>query len=532
MRFSATEANENWPEKIGPSGQASIFTESPAVSVHIRKIAKESIISVVGTLCGMLLSYVWMALGTRWLGPKDFGIFVLSQSICGIAVVLATLGMPKALDRYLPQFIAQRQFGEAKSLIRNLGLLALLSGSLTAGLIYVIASQWGSYPLSSALRVMTVSVPFAVVIEIFVYTFSGLKELRYDVWVKRITIPLASVVLGGAIILLRFKLTGWIWAFNISTALGLILAFAFFRSKVWPWLKAVPAGKIHLKAVLLYSFPLSLSGLLAFVLAQLEIIFLGRFSAMENVAVYRLYASLLALCYMVHTSIGRIYKPVFSGIVETPGIRMISQSRQEIYRRIARWSVEINSVALICLILFGNDVVALLFGSRYVTDPVAFRLLILAAFIGFATGPGPETLEAMGHSGIILLAYTVMVAVDASLCALLIPRFHLVGAAIANFSALTLANFFTALWLWWRYGLQPIDAKYTKVVLLSFAVVVGVYLSRISLISHGLALKVFAVFGAYAFGVWILKIYDREDVSLVQVVLAKLGVRRDLSPPS
>ena len=73
---------------------------------HIRKIAKESGIGVFGSLIGTGLSYLATIVGARFLGAGDYGIFVLARTVCEIAFMLAAFGVPKALDRFLPQFVS------------------------------------------------------------------------------------------------------------------------------------------------------------------------------------------------------------------------------------------------------------------------------------------------------------------------------------------------------------------------------------------------------------------------------------------
>ena len=73
-----------------------------AASNWTSKIVKESGIGLAGSVVGTALNYVVLFTVTRFLGPRDFGVFSLAQSIVAVSLIFVLLGTPRALDRFIP----------------------------------------------------------------------------------------------------------------------------------------------------------------------------------------------------------------------------------------------------------------------------------------------------------------------------------------------------------------------------------------------------------------------------------------------
>jgi len=492
---------------------------------HLKKIAKESGIGVIGSLVGTTFSYFITLLGARYFGANDFGVFVLARTICDVAVMFSSAGMPKALDLYVPQFVAHGQLGKVRRLIRVLLLYSLTIGVTISVIVFLIANFFVKGKLGIVLKVMAITVPPTVAIEVLSYVFSGLKELRYEVIVKRIIIPIVFVALAVMVALEHLGLVAWAWALTVSIFAGLTSAVYFFQRKVWPWLKDVPVEGIATSKVVAYFLPLGVSGLILFFLAQINILSLGYYSAPKDVAIFSIYLSLLGFLSMIRTSVGRIYKPILAGMHLSES-EPATMQHKSIYSQVSNWILQVNLLGVMLILLYGNDFLRLLVGSEYVINPLAFQILTISALIDYASGPCFETLEAMGNSRTILLFSFAMLLLSLMLNTLLIPKYGILGAAIAYFIVFTFANILGITAVRRKYNLIPFDRKYTKLLFLFMTLTLAMWWMKINFLIQIVWVNVPILGLLYLLGLTLLKVHDESDREILRIILNRVGINK------
>ena len=481
---------------------------------HIRKIAKESGIGVFGSLIGTGLSYLATIVGARFLGAGDYGIFVLARTVCEVAFMLAAFGVPKALDRFLPQFVSSGQLGKARQLIVTLTRYALISGLLTGVIVFLVGCFIKEGNQGLTISVMAVTIPLILLIELCVYVFSGFKELRYEVIIKRLIIPAVYILLGMAAIKLNFGLIGWVCSYVIANLIGLFFAGYYFQKKIWKWLKKEPPAVVEMDKVGRYFLPLGFSCVILFLISQINILFLGYYSTSKEVAIFSIYLSVLGILSMVRTSIGRIYKPVLAGMVSSHNQSTFKNDFQIIYSRATNWILLINVLGVLLILFYGNEFVKLIVGYQYIRSPLAFQILTISAFIDYASGLGFETLEATGNSRAIMSISLLMLVLSLILNPLLIPAYGILGATISYLIVFSIANILAAILVWKRYGLSPFDGNYFKMLLLFISLCtvvncIGVY--AVNAIIVAILLVVL-----YITGVFLTKTFNDDDLNLLK----------------
>ncbi|MFH1961981.1 MAG: polysaccharide biosynthesis C-terminal domain-containing protein [bacterium] len=493
---------------------------------HIRKIAKESGIGVVGSLIGTGFTYLATILGARFLGASDYGIFVLARTVCNVAFMIASFGMPKAFDRFLPQFISSGQIGKARQLISTLLHFSCISGILIGFTVFLMGNFIVGGKLGLILSVMAITIPLTLFIELCVYVFSGLKELRYEVIVKRIIIPVVYIALGIMVIVFHLGLIGWVWAFILANLVGLIFAIYYFRKKIWSWLKNEPPTDLKMNKVVRYFLPLGLSGMILFLTAQINILFLGYYSTAKDVAIFSIYLSVLGILSMVRTSIGRIYKPVLAGILSSDSQSEAQHNYQTIYNRTYKWILLINLFGIIVILFFGNKLVRLIVGSEYIISPLAFQVLTISALVDYVSGLCFETLEATGKGKSIMIISLLMLLLSLILNPLLIPSYGILGAAIAYLIVFSIANLLAIILVWKQYQLSPFNKRSLRILLLFVSMCLFLQWVNAYVI-NGVLVAIFFV-ALYFVGVFVLRIYDKEDLDILKLIVNRIRVNKIL----
>lgn len=490
------------------------------------KIVKESGIGLAGSLVGAALNYALLLTITRFLTPNDLGVFSLGQSVIAVALIFVLLGTPRALDRFIPHYVALGEPGRAGALIR--GVLRITSGAAAVMVIVLwLSAGWLSRSvfhlpaLSQVLRLMLLTVPLLAWIELVCFSFVGFKELRYGVYVQQLAIPLLKIGLAAVVFSLGFGLKGWVLAYVMALFLAGIFALGLFRRHIGRRLLGEKALAIDLKSVVSYSWPLSINNLLLMVSANLSILLLGYFRSAAEVGVYRVYVYMVVVLVLARTSFARIYKPVASEISQSAPPR----ENEDLYRRVGKWMLMAALFFGVGVALVGRDLIAVLFPESYNVAVPAFITLAAGHMAVAAMGPQDMALEAFGNTRLSMLNGAILLSANLALGLLLVPRLGIMGAALSAALATVMAAAAGLAQVWTLHGLHPFGRRYVMCVVA--AALAGVCVAVVRSLAGppglaGIGVAVLILGGLFVVGLRTLGALDAQDHEVLRRVRARI----------
>lgn len=490
------------------------------------KIVKESGISFLGSLIGMFLGYAWLVIITRFLTPDEFGIFTLAQAIINISLIFVLFGTPKALDRFIPYYNARGEQGKTKMLIQDI-LKVTLVLSIIVGIILFLSSGilsntlFNESALSLMLKIMVLSIPLLTFIRVTSFSFIGFKELRYQVYLQQIALPLLKIILAVVIFALGYGLFGWAWMYILSLGGTVLLAFWFFRKDIVSALSKVTEQSISFKRILSYSWPLSVNSIILIFLGQIDFLFLGAFRSSADVGVYRIYLYLVAILGLVLHSFAQIYKPVVSELVSKDKLEEV----KETYKRVSKWIFNINAFGFLVILLFGPDIVTILFTKSYLVAPVALFVLAAGRFVNSSFGPEGMSLEAFGNTKLSMLNALIMLVTNLGLDFLLIPQYGILGAAIATAISVTVGGLAGLIEIYVLHSLQPFKLEHLKCLAVFLSAGFILYVLQFQLAELNvfwLIGLIMLLAGLYIAGLYFTQSLDTVDYQVLTRIKAKL----------
>jgi O-antigen/teichoic acid export membrane protein len=397
------------------------------------KIVKESGINFSGTFIGKIFGYISLIIITRFLTPSDFGTFTLAVSIINICLIFILFGTPKALDRFIPYFNAVREFGKTKKLIRIVIQITIILSILVAIILFFISKTlaielFNNTQLTLVLKILVIGVPFLTFIRVVSASFIGFKELRYQVYLDKISFPLMRILFALIVLFSGIGLLGWIWFYVLALFLVAFIAFIFFKNNILSKLSNINEQLISFKHIFNYSWPLSINSIILLLLVQINIIILGIFRPSSEVGVYRIYLSLIEFVILGMGSLAAIYKPVFTEFISKKDYDEL----RYIYRRISKWFVGITFLGSLCVFILGKELVIVFFTESYIIAPVALYILALCNAIISLAGPDFMTLEAFGNTKLLMINSIAMLFANVGLAYLLVPSFGIIGVALST----------------------------------------------------------------------------------------------------
>lgn len=495
------------------------------------KIVKESGINFSGSLVGMLLNYALLMIITRFLGPEEYGTFVLAQSIINVSLIFVLFGTPKALDRFIPFYNAAGEQGKIKTLIYGILKLALIL-SLSVGVICFIGSGFLSRflfknpSLPSVLQIMALSLPMLAFLQIVSSAFIGFKELRYQVYIRQLALPLLKVGFGVTVFILGYKLLGWTWAYVFSLVGSSVLAFWFFKRRISCMLSKVNKKAISFREIVSYSWPLSVNNIILIFLGQVGFLFLGYFRPSAEIGVYRIYIYLVSFLGLVLSSFAQIYKPVISELISKGKLEEVGR----IYKRVSKWIFLINSLGFLVTVLFGPPIIKILFTKSYLVAPTALLILAAGSFLNSSFGPEGMTIEAFGNTKLSMLNAVIMLGINLALSYLLIPQYGIIGAAIATASSVTFGGLAGVIEIYLLYHLQPYTLQHLKYIVIAVTAGTAIYAitrSFTSLGVIGLLGFILLLMVMYLIGLYFSRSLDSLDYQVLSRAWARIvGIKR------
>jgi len=375
-----------------------------------------------------LLVVTWMA---RYFGPEKFGLFSFAVAFVALFSSIASLGLSSIVVRDL--------VNKSEGINVTLGTAFFLQivGSGVAICLSVL--------VISVMRPDDVYVKYMVAILSFVmmfkstdvvkYWFESNVRSKYTVWVESsVFVFLAIIKLG--LIFFDAPLIAFVWTVFVEgllMAAGLLIIYSLRVGQLNDWQWEFQRAQVLLKD----SWPLILSGLAVMVYMRIDQVMLGQMLGDEAVGVYTAAVRISEAWYFIPIA---IVASVFPGIIEAKKNqekKLYHKKFQHLYSLMV-----LLALAIALPITFLSDqLVVLLFGNDYIDASIILKIHAwggVFVFLGLVSGKW-YLLEDL--STYLFKRTLVGAVVNLVLNIWLIPKYGLVGAAVATLISFSVAGF-------------------------------------------------------------------------------------------
>lgn len=402
------------------------------------RLLKQATGGFIAKIIAAGLGFVANVLFARYLGPEKFGAYAMTMSSIGILATLATLGLPVLVVRQVAIYTGSEDWGLFKGLVYRSYQWSLLAALfvISTGLLVVefIPANW---QVISVLGLLLL--PLLAMNQIRAAILRGLH------WVVLADVP--DLLLRPVMLLLMIFVTTYLLQIGHSEtwAMGLQLMATLLSFVVGAWL-------------IKRCIPLQSAGAVAQFENRLWITAGITFLGVSIVSVAESQAALLLLGLMAGTKNAGFFQTALQLV--TPlifGLRAVNMSlqskvaaawssgdKQQVQRLVgeaARLGMLVAILVSVVLLVFA-EVLLGLYGNAYVEAATGLRILVLGQLINAASGSCGVVLSMTGHQREVFRGVVLALVVNTTLCLLLIPRWNVVGAAIAASSGLATWNIY------------------------------------------------------------------------------------------
>ncbi|MBI5183459.1 MAG: oligosaccharide flippase family protein, partial [Nitrospinae bacterium] len=349
---------------------------------YLKKIYEGTTIYLLGIISSRLINLISTIIIVRYLlSPREWGILSLSLYIITLVTTIGGAGLPSGTTRFISFYKAQGDDQKVHQTIlctlKITSILGLVFSSVLLLFSEEIATSFNKPKLTSALKILAITILIHNMINILVAIFRGYRDVKVQAIFQSIFPEAIKIILFLFAIILGLGFYGIISIYSIYPLLALVLLIIYSITKLREGGHLVGHYSNHecYKTgieLLKFSIPLLLVLSMWLDLDVLGPIMLGYLVKEEEiVGIYRATWILSKHIPWILTSIIFIYLPVVTELYS----KKRNYEIQEIYSILTKWAFMISFSIFILLFLYSEIILDLFFGKAYISGATALRIL-------------------------------------------------------------------------------------------------------------------------------------------------------------
>lgn len=495
---------------------SSARTEKPTPS----DLARGGAIGLAGSITGSVMGLLLVIVLGNMLGDTGAGVVLQAIAVFTVALAVGRFGMDSTALWLLPR-LREDSPEQVRAAVRLLLLGAAAAGLASAAVLYLTAGliPTDQSSLNQSIRSVAWALPIAATALVALAVSRALGGLRTYALIGNVVLPtsrvLAVLIAAGA----GLSTTGVAAAWAVMLVPALLLALGAVHRQLAFELGSVPrqCPRELPGRVMRFGLLRVVSAVLEQMLLWLDVVLVGLIAGPAAAGVYGAASRLVMAGTVVDTAIRTVVSPWFSRAVH----RKDTAGLADIFRTATTWLVLFGTPIHLLLACFAPLPLSLV-GPEFASGASVVTILCIGAIVTFLAGNVHSLLVMSGRSGLAATNKAIAVAVNLGLVAILVPRWGIVGAAIA-WSAATMLDAALAgtqvrstlhQSVWSAAAFRPLTAGLITVGLPAL-------LCRVLLGATWTSLAVALAVGAAAFIVWI-----RRDAQAFQIAALTSIIRR------
>jgi len=386
----------------------------------------------------IILGLISMMIAVRNITIDEYGAYVLLIIILTFLTEFTSIGMTLSIPRYLASSHDQTY----KQTLQNTVLYFRLFVIVVVDFLFLI-----SHPLlvgflgDSPLLDLFVYWPLLFGLSSLSHLLNAILRGRFDFAslgvIEFVTNVIELLVLGIAIFVFHHGLDGLIYAKIISSALYVVMGYlkSHFRHN---WNMDMPV----LKELLRFGFPLQMQYLLDFSFNRMDTMIIGSFLGTAGIAYYEIARKIPDSLMQTYPVFVSVYFPISANMYASETKKKTEKLMNTSMRLLAFLTV----FGTLVTVVFGRDIIRLLFSETYLPSYFTFVLLMVGLTLKVTENTLGYSLVAIGESNKPLIVNAVRAVFSLAGNVIFLPLAGFVSAAFvsvaSNLVAIPLDAFF------------------------------------------------------------------------------------------
>ena len=398
-------------------------------------VTKNTFWLTISNFGGRLLRAIIVIYAARTLGTEEWGVFSYALTVAAMLTIFVDFGVGPLLTRESSKFandpIRRKQIISTSFYLRIV-LLVISTLLVIYGTPYVTTIE-AAIPL---LPIMAVIMILDSTRDFFVSIARSLERMEWEAFLSILTN--ASVVLIG-IALLQISASAEFMAYGYAFGIGVgtIATIYLLRKELSGMFTHFDFKYVRL--MFTAAIPFAISAILAGIMVNTDILFIGFFRSAEEVGLYSAILRIIQMLYILPGIIATSSFPLFARLAykDDPKLRLILE-------KIIGTMFLIAMPLAIGGALAAGPLTELIYGKAYLPATASFQVLLLTLIINFPMAILTNFIFAYNKQKSLIVFSTLGALSNVFLNFLFIPTFGILGSAWATFGAQAISN--TYLW--------------------------------------------------------------------------------------
>ncbi len=386
-------------------------------------------VQVLGRASALLLSIVL----ARMLQPEQFGYYSYIISLLSIFSIPVVTGLPNLIIREVARYNADNEINKINGIVRWSEKYIYICFLILASVFLFFMGLDFSYGILAfiSLSILLRGITFKNAALLNVFGFVTLSQAF-----NQLLPGIIQVVLLVAFFLINKSI-------NIEVSLVLYVVSLVVTSFIL-WIvkrkkitiekdsNSVSQSKYWLKALV----PFSMVGIVYTLNTELSIVIVNHLADPDSVAFIKIALQLSLIVSFGLTAIDTVLRPEVARNYQLNR----KDETQKLINKSLMISIAVSLPVLIVLILFGKDIISLLYGEQY-RD--VYSLLVVLCFgnlVNAMTGSVSLVLNMTGNEKYCLMIASFSLLLNVILMTILVPVYGIIGAAWAIVVSVAISN--------------------------------------------------------------------------------------------
>lgn len=492
----------------------------------VNRLAVGASVSLFGVVLGRGLEFFKQVALARLLGLEAFGLYALGWNLLRSIGILLPLGLQNGVLHFGARYWRQDDGALRSILVRTIVVSFVIGCGVMLVLFvaapWLIADVFNEPEFVTPFRIFTLMLPFMGALRVAANATRISQRMQFSVAAEEIAQSTLNIILFALLYLLGWQLMGAIVSTVLSYIAALGLALYFVRRLFQEAFRAPSRSAVTPRQMAAFSVPTSLADISGVIISRADRIFLGLYWPSADVGIYQAAAQISIIMAAILSAFNMILMPMIADQFHKKDMRQL----EELYRVNTKWGIYCVTPLVLVIAFAAGDVMQVTFGTAYVTGAATLLILTVGQFINIATGATGTILIMTGHQTAWFRLSLVVLVANLALNLTLVPRWGMIGAAIAT--ATTVGGLFTVSLLIVKHSLDlwPYDRRYVKGIVAGLGAAVlllGVRLLALSPLPNLLLSATVATAGF--FGLLILLGLDPEDRNFIALLVRRVRAR-------
>lgn len=382
-------------------------------------------ITFVGGILGSFLRYIYQVLLGRFFGPEVLGLFAIGFVIVKGTSTICRLGLDQAAKKFVPVYMSDKTTDDLSTFVSFSLLLPFITGVVIAVGYFLIVYTTGFQPQQgSMIHLFVAGIPLFAAFITGINVLYGFGDPNSAVLIRDVVF---SLILVASVVIVSSSTNGTALAiigyvFAITVGMLLVIYALYFRKN----LSVRLSRTFDYREVVRVSAPLNFIAVVVFGLGWSDIIMVTFFLDARLVGGYQAALQTSLLLTLLPTAIDRIFPSHISSLYENE-----EADFRPAFKALTKWTLQLSILAGSFTALYAQELLGL-FGFDISQLVGVLMILLVGQVISAAAQPSQSILIGTKFQKLEMVNSLAVLVVNIVLNIVLIPKFGLIGAAVAT----------------------------------------------------------------------------------------------------